>query len=132
MLRCGSIVFLLLISVSSARADMVLTLDLISNQTTGYIEWKNSGQSSFNRADVYITQFQMNYQPSSGPSKTIYTYCVDLNDTETYKSYSVTAAPLNGPAPAFGTMISNEIGYLYSKYGTGNLQGKAFTDAALQ
>jgi hypothetical protein len=136
MLRFGAMLFTLLAFVSVAHADMELTLLQVSNNTTGSLEWKTNG--SWTTANAYISQFQMKYQPSSNFSETIYTYCVDLNHDESYKPYSVQAAPLNGtppansPGPPFDVTASNEIGYLYSKYGTGNLAGKALTDTSLQ
>jgi hypothetical protein len=108
----------------------LLTLDGISNSTTGTVTWVSNGQAS--TETVYISQFQMTYQPTSSPSsqQTIYTFCVDLNHDESLNSpYAVTPASLTS---TFSATNSNEMGYLYSRYGTKSLQGNALLDASMQ
>jgi hypothetical protein len=107
-----------------------VSLNALSNQTTAFISFNNGTQSGSNE-DVYVSQFQMTYTPAQGaPSSTLYTYCVDLPHDEQWNTpYAVTPTSL---ATVFGATNGDRIGYLYHKYGSTNLAGKAVDDAALQ
>jgi hypothetical protein len=123
-----------LVCLCSTGHASTIALNALSNTSnTGYVSWINAQQQA-ETENVYISQFQMDYTPNGANSSTIlYTYCVDLNHSEKLTapptSYTVTPTSLTS---AFGQTNGNEIGYLYDKYGTTNLAGKATQDAALQ
>jgi hypothetical protein len=121
---------LVLVCFYSAAHSTTVSLDSLSNlSNTGHVSWINS-QNKPQTEYVYISQFQMTYKPTTGGASTLFTYCVDLNDTEQWNTpYTVTPVSLTS---AFGQVNGNEIGYLYRTYGTQNLAGHTTDDAALQ
>ena len=127
----GSFAALLVLACldSAAHATSVSLNALSNSSNTGYVSWINS-QGKSETEDVYISQFQMTYRPTTGGASTLFTYCVDLDHSEQWsKPYAVTPVSLTS---AFGQVNGNEIGYLYRTYGAQNLAGHATDDAALQ
>ncbi len=133
MSRFGFVLAVLLVTAIPASATEYISLQALSNSSTGSLEWGNS--VPLNMVNAYISQFQMNYYANglSNPSSLLYTYCVDLTHDEQFKTpYAVSAVSLTG---FFGNTVGNEIGWLFQNTpASTNLSGSAnvVKDVALQ
>ena len=155
-LICSVLTAALAIGFSAESRAASVTISSLNNSAVGYTIGFNDGAGgnstgSSGISGVYIGQFNMTYTPDSGPARSIETYCIDLSHSITSipSTYSVyyrnnvgTTFNTNyvgggntygNPNPPGATYTGGgEMGYIYAKYGAGNLHGNDDQAAAVQ